>query len=87
MPSSEDLTKWLDTIDATCAQMSPLLAGLGPERQAAVLAALMARFVAGWHPDLRDAMLQDWVTLVRQLTDSQDLELYGTAGFPKDGLQ
>jgi hypothetical protein len=52
----------------------PLLAGRAPEVQGAVLGELVSLFIAGHHPDLRDAMLDEHIKLVRGLVPESEKE-------------
>jgi hypothetical protein len=59
---------WLaDAADAVVAQISPLLHGKGPGVQGAVCADLTAIWLAGHPPELREALLDMQVELIRQL--------------------
>jgi hypothetical protein len=49
-------------------KIKPLLAGLPPEVQGAVLGQLVAIWSAGHHPSIRDERWRDLVMLIRELT-------------------
>lgn len=63
MPDLPDPRK----VDRLVKRIMPLLAGKGPEIQGGALADLVAIFIAGHHPGLRDEVLQMHIDLVRQL--------------------
>ena len=54
-------------IETVAAAIRPLLAGHDPTIQGAALADLLALFIAGHHPKLRDGVLETTVELVRKL--------------------
>jgi hypothetical protein len=65
--------------------IEPMLAGQGPEVQAAALADLTAIWLAGHHPSLRYGQLAQFFDAVVKLSVIN--EKFSNAGFPKDGLQ
>jgi hypothetical protein len=75
-----------DRIESVSDDIKPLLSGLGPEIQGAVLANLTALWIAGFHPELRDRMYEQQIDVTRKLVPSCEHEIFGDAGFPKDGL-
>jgi hypothetical protein len=68
-------------------QIQPMLAGQGPEAQAAALADLVAMWLAGHHPSLRYGQLAQFFVAVVKLSVINEKMMFGDAGFPKDGLQ
>lgn len=54
-------------VDHIVAQIMPLLAGNPPEVQGGVLGDLVAMFIAGHHPGLREEILTMHIALVRTL--------------------
>ena len=54
-------------IETLAATIRPLLGGHDPTIQGAALADLLALFIAGHHPKLRDGVLETTVELVRKL--------------------
>jgi hypothetical protein len=58
------------------AAIKPLLADRAPGVQGAVLAELVAMFLAGYHPDVRDEMLSLHMTAVRDLVPLYETELF-----------
>jgi hypothetical protein len=65
-------------------QIRPLLAGRGPNIQGAVLVDLLATFLAGHRPDLRDEMLAIHIKYVRELIPVCEAEIFATRERPKD---
>jgi hypothetical protein len=59
-----------------------LLAGQGPDIQGAILADLLAYYIVGWAPQLREEVLAHHIETVRQLAELNDKELFGDAGHP-----
>lgn len=72
---------WLQ--EATIDQIKPLLVGKPPEFQGAILAELLAIFLAGHAPPLRKDMLKIHFSLVKKLIPIAERELFGGQGFPK----
>jgi hypothetical protein len=64
------------TIELLSMKIRPLLAGLSPEVQGGVLADLVSVFIAGHHPELREAMLEMHVDLVRELIPETEKEIF-----------
>jgi hypothetical protein len=63
-------------------RIKPLLAGHDPSLQGAILGDLVAIFLAGHAPALREEMLQVHIDLVRQLTELNEKIMFGDAGHP-----
>ena len=63
-------------------KIAPLLAGHSAAVQSAILADLLARWVAGWEPRARRAALVMHVDLVRRLVEPNERALFGEAGHP-----
>jgi hypothetical protein len=64
-------------------KIRPLLAGLPPDVQGCVLADLVSVFIVGHHPELREAMLEMHVDLVRELLPETEKEIF-PHGLPED---
>lgn len=58
------------------ARIKPLLAGLGPEAQGIVIADLLATYLAGHHPAVRDDALAVFLDCVRDLVGLNEQELF-----------
>lgn len=61
-------------------QIAPLLRGKGPDIQGAALADLVARFIAGHNPALRELQIAIWTDAMRELiplNEAQLKEQYG----------
>jgi len=58
------------------ARVKPVLAGNHPDIQGAVLAELLARFIAGTHPLLRETILTVHIDMVRKLVPVCEAELF-----------
>jgi hypothetical protein len=74
----------IEQIVSVVNQIRPLLAGRSPEIQGAILAELLATFLAGHHPGLRDEILTLHVEKVRELIAPCEAELFATRERPKD---
>lgn len=61
-----------------------VLANKPPAIQGAALAELLAVFIAGHHPDLREQMLTMHVDTVRKLVPPCEAELFSTRPRPKE---
>jgi hypothetical protein len=66
--------------------IGPMLHGQGPEVQGAALCDLCAMWLAGHHPDLRAAVLSQFVQVLVKLTIVNEKQMFGDAGFPTEGL-
>lgn len=62
--------------------IKPLLASHGPDVQGAALVELVALYVAGHDPALRDSLLQLHGDCVRRMVPVVECELFGPAGHP-----
>jgi hypothetical protein len=60
----------------------PILAGQDHAIQSTVLAELLAIWIVGHRPDLREDLFRKHISLVRKLMPVVDKEAYGDAGFP-----
>ena len=58
-------------------QIKPLLAGQGPDLQAAALADLVSVWLAGHPKALREELFSDWIATVRQLLPVSIAEIFG----------
>lgn len=59
-----------------------VIAGTNPATQAAALADLVALFLAGQHPHLREQLLLHHVTTVRELVPPNEAKLFADTGYP-----
>lgn len=62
--------------------MRPLLAGKPPGVQGGALAELVAIWVAGHHPALRDIILPHWVETMKQMIPVAEKEIFGDGPRP-----
>jgi hypothetical protein len=69
-------------VDRIVNRIRPLLAGKPPELQGAVLADLLAMFLAGHHPGLREEILQLHIKAVRDLIGPNEAEIFERHGKP-----
>jgi hypothetical protein len=65
-------------------RIGKLLRGREPQVQGAVLADLLATFLAGHHPMLRETMFALHVDVVEDLIPICEEEIFGPNGFPVD---
>jgi hypothetical protein len=65
------------------ARIKPMLKGKGPEMQGAVLAELVATWLAGHHPALRDVTLSMWLDTVKDLVSPCEDEIFGGGPRPE----
>lgn len=56
-------------------RIKPLLAGHGPDMQGAVLADLVSIWLAGHPAAMREIVLREWLTAVRQLVPVSVMEI------------
>jgi hypothetical protein len=68
-------------------RIKPLLAGHDPSLQGAILGDLVAMFLAGHPPGIREEIFQMHIDLVRQLTEVNEKIMFGDAGHPSGGLK
>ena len=69
-----------------CEDIYPLLHGQEHVVVAAVLGDLLARFIAGHHPDIRDKVMNAMIKYIKQLIPVNEQEMFGDAGFPVMGI-
>jgi hypothetical protein len=63
-----------------------LLAGLPPDMQGAILCDLLATWLVGFPPQVREEMLEMHLAMLRPLIDVNDMIQYGPQGHPaKEG--
>jgi hypothetical protein len=74
----------LETAQRLVGQIRPLLAGLPPEVQGAVLADLTAIWLAGHAGFLRGELLDMQVATIRRLIPVNENLMFGEAGHPAD---
>ncbi|NEI52669.1 hypothetical protein GR217_34185 [Rhizobium leguminosarum] len=72
----------MNEIEAIVEAIKPHLAGHPVELQGAVIADLMAIFLAGMAPELREEAIEFHVDLVRQLIPVEERIAFGPAGYP-----
>jgi hypothetical protein len=80
-----------DTADRAkriAASIRPRLVGQGPDVQGVVLADLVALWLAGHRPDMREEQLTLWIDAVRALVPYAEREMFGDGPRPEgwDGL-
>jgi hypothetical protein len=63
-------------------QIKPLLAGQEPNVQGAVLADLLAMWLAGHAPQMREELFAFHVEQVRELVGVNEVLIFGEAGHP-----
>lgn len=68
--------------EALADRIKPILAGHGGDVQGAALMQLVALFIAGHAPPLREGMLALHVKSVREMVPIADAQLFGPAGHP-----
>ena len=73
--------------EAIVKTIMPLLAGKPPEIQGAVLADLLATFIAAHHPALRDEILKMHVDVVRNLIPHNEAEIFARHGGKPQGWE
>lgn len=69
-------------IEELTARIKPMLAGYDPAAQSAVLADLLATWIAGHHPAVRAEVLRLHDQLVRDLIADNEKEIFGSVGHP-----
>lgn len=74
----------IEQIESVLNQVRPLLAGRPPEVQGAILAELLATFIAAHHPSLREEILTIHVDIVRKLVPECEAEIFAKRERPKD---
>ena len=60
----------------------PELAGHPPASQGAVLADLIARWIVGHHPKLREFQIKEFLTMVKKLIPINEQMMFGPEGHP-----
>jgi hypothetical protein len=66
--------------------IAPMLHGQGPDVQGAALCDLCAMWLAGHHPDLRAAVLSQFMQTLVKLIAVNEKQIFGDRGFPIEGL-
>jgi hypothetical protein len=69
-------------VQAVVALIRPLLAGRAAEVQDLVLVDLLATFLAGHHPGLRETILELHIKAVRGLVEINEKIMFGEHGHP-----
>lgn len=67
-------------------KIRPILAHQGPETQGAVLVDLVAIWLAGHHPAVRDETLSTFLDTLTKLIVVNEKIMFGDGGFPTEGL-
>lgn len=70
--------------EAVAAHVGTLLHGHAPQQQGLVLVELVAKWLAGHEPHVRDAVFDLWITTVRAMVPLVHEELFGD-GNPWEG--
>ena len=66
-------------------EIRPKLAGHPPEIQGGALADLVALYIAGHHPAIREEVLALWIEMVRQLIEPSEQQIAESrGGFPPE---
>jgi hypothetical protein len=73
----------LEAVSAIIDQIKPHLSGQHPEIQGAVLADLMATWLAGHPPFIRESLLMMHMNMVRELTVANENIMFGKDGHPQ----
>ena len=74
-------------VEAVVEAIRPLLAGRTPEVQGAVLADLLAIFLAGHHPELREKLLAMHIDGVRNLIAPNEKAIFAQRGGKPPGWE
>lgn len=70
-------------VEATIKKIKPFLAGKAPDIQGAILADLLALWLAGHPPFIREEMLAHHMHMVRALAEVNEFILFGPNGHPQ----
>lgn len=65
----------MEEVDEMAAALGDVLRGKGALLQGAGLADAVSRFFTGYHPSLREAAIEEWITTVRNLIPIQHAEM------------
>lgn len=71
-------------VERLALSIKPFFAGKPPELVGATLAELLATFIAGHHPDLREKILQLHFDAVRELIPVCEAEIFSVRPRPKE---
>ena len=74
-------------VEAIVEAIRPMLAGKTPEVQGAVLADLLAIFLAGHHPELREQLLTMHIEGVRKLIAPNEAAIFAQRGGKPPGWE
>lgn len=78
--------KLVDQVPPIVAEIKPILTGKHPAVQGAVLADLLATWLAGHPPVMREHMVSETIRTVLRLIPCNEMEIFGEAGHPnQDG--
>lgn len=76
------MSNMMDDVKDMVERVKLILAGHDRLAQSAVLADLLATWIAGHTPQYRDEVLTDHIDLVRDLIPHNEREIFGNAGHP-----
>ena len=78
----EQRTEIIDKANEIVAALKPQIAGHAPDIQLVVLADLVATFIAGWSPYVREKALATHTANVRDLIPINEMIIFGPEGHP-----
>lgn len=82
MKFSDETRKKATLIEGIVKHIHPMLSGLGPEVQSAILADLTATYLAAMPPSVREQFLDMYLELVRALVPVNETMIFGPGGHP-----
>lgn len=77
LPNAADAVQAVEQVMRLSSYIKPMLAGLGPEVQGALLANLVSLWLAGHRPDLREDTLARWLETMKDLIAPSEDEIFG----------
>jgi len=80
--NNTDPDQLIHEVDGLVADIKPLLAGRHPGVQGAALAELVALWVAGHAPMIRDTIVRGHIEVIDKLVPLAERELFGPLGHP-----
>ena len=86
MPWASELRPTMKQVEELVDAIRPHLQDKGPEVQGAALADLLAIYIAGHHPAIRDDVLDAFITAVRKLVPINEAAIFAHFGKP-DGWE
>jgi hypothetical protein len=69
------MTKETERAMTMSRSIQPMLAGLGPDIQGAVLADLVSLYFAGHNPEIREKSIDLWIETMRELIPESEKEI------------